>query len=768
MVSILDTNIAEITKVDLFDWYYETLGRPIIPLNGKAPVPDRWQTAGDKIDVARQLTARHKGNIGLVCGGGVFILDVDSYEPEGALSWEALREIVDLPETPQGITGRDGLEVVLTYDTSRWAVGTRAPMSDDYPGIDVRGDGGQQVVWPSIHPDTGQMYHWEESSRPGDIPVAEAPDELLELIACAQRLDGNGQSSSGSGYVRGEDWRTSDRVADVDRQAAELLEDLGGHGFYVNGDGTLSGVRPGKSSGSSVTVGYVGPGVAKLFTPNWEVADGVHLEGGAKYDIDQLAYIVEQRRLPRRGIDLGDSMSLPTLPNLPHGHRLWTPDDVPEDVAVPVLGDAAYCGPVEEFLGIVQPGTEAGDAALIATYLVVLGNLIGRGPHVYLDSARHGLNENVILVGDTASARKGSSLGHVERLAKLVDLDWYQHRRTSGLGSGEVVIHLVRDKVMGTDDDGKPVVLDEGVTDKRLLVVAPEYSSILKVGNRESNILSEVSREAWDGRELRNTVKGSSAVATDHHLSVLGHVTPDELRMRLTEIEQANGYANRNLWIYATRARHLPLGGEVDGEKLQAHAQRLIDGACSLRYVHPVTLSEEAKEHWIEVYPALSGASPGLVGLMSARRAPHVCRLAMLYATIDGRTVVSDNDLHAAIAVWDYSEATLQYIFGDALGDPDADAVLEATRGVAPDGISRTELHSVVSGRHATKAARLSRAIDVLERRDLVVTVTEDRHHVTYALARGEIGESGESHGPPAPRQSPQTPQSPPRTEETE
>lgn len=45
----------------------------------------------------------------------------------------------------------------------------------------------------------------------------------------------------------------------------------------------------------------------------------------------------------------------------------------------------------------------------------------------------------------------------------------------------------------------------------------------------------------------------------------------------------------------------------------------------------------------------------------------------------------------AALAVWDYCEASARYIFGDALGYPDADRILAELR-ATPEGLTRTEI----------------------------------------------------------------------------
>jgi hypothetical protein len=52
----------------------------------------------------------------------------------------------------------------------------------------------------------------------------------------------------------------------------------------------------------------------------------------------------------------------------------------------------------------------------------------------------------------------------------------------------------------------------------------------------------------------------------------------------------------------------------------------------------------------------------------------------VLYAALDGTDAIQLPQLMAALAVWEYCEASARYIFGDATGDPIAERILEALR----------------------------------------------------------------------------------------
>ena len=66
---------------------------------------------------------------------------------------------------------------------------------------------------------------------------------------------------------------------------------------------------------------------------------------------------------------------------------------------------------------------------------------------------------------------------------------------------------------------------------------------------RQGNTLSAVLRDAWDHGNLRTLIKNNPNRATGAHISLIGHVTDDELRRYLDRTEMANGLANRLIFV---------------------------------------------------------------------------------------------------------------------------------------------------------------------------------------------------------------------------
>jgi hypothetical protein len=419
----------------------------------------------------------------------------------------------------------------------------------------------------------------------------------------------------------------------------------------------------------------------------------------------------------------------------------------------PTLREEALIGLAGDFVRAVEPHTEADPVALLVQFVVYFGTLIGHRPHLILDGSRHALNENVALVGPTSKGRKGTSQAHVEAPFKAA-FSRVDEVMVSGLSSGQGLIWRVRDPTYRKVKDkssGKLSfeIADPGVDDKRLLVVEHELARVLRIQKAEGNTLSTVQRDAFDGRILRDLVKhgagqySGAVTATDAHISITGHITDAELRRTLTETDIANGFANRYLWLCVKRSKVLPRGGgQPDLGTIPA---RLKDLLLFADEVDEMTLDEPAWAAWERVYSTLSEGKPGLVGALLARGEVHVMRFAALYALLSRATVIQVPHLLAALALWDYAEASVRYLFGQSLGDPEADAALEAIRLYGDVGATTTDLHAHF-GRNLA-ARNLHRALTLLREQRLVRATKEQpagsgrpsiRYHAVGAADDGE------------------------------
>lgn len=378
----------------------------------------------------------------------------------------------------------------------------------------------------------------------------------------------------------------------------------------------------------------------------------------------------------------------------------------------PVLDAAAFHGVTGEVTDLLDPVTEADSAAVSVTFLAVAGALIGAGPHAVAGHAQHPARLSPVIVGDTSKARKGTSYGAVRSVWTLVDPEFMQTRTMSGFGSGEAMVDEVRD----SDGDADP-----GADDKRMLLHDPEFGRVLRVCNREGSTLSAVIRDAWDGTRLQVRSRTKRVTATNHHVVIVGHISADELRRNLTATEIAGGFANRLLFVCARRSKRLPFGGEPDTAGLDDIVRRLRRTVGHARRHGRVEFAETARSLWIDLYDQMAEDDPGgLLGAVVQRPEAQVLRLALTYALLDDCSEIREDHIRAAWAVWQYSRASAQYVFGDAIGDEVADKLLAAVIDAGPDGLTRAEVGQVFS-RHVT-SSRIDAAVKVLEDRGAVVT----------------------------------------------
>src|SRR4030095_14980348 len=127
---------------------------------------------------------------------------------------------------------------------------------------------------------------------------------------------------------------------------------------------------------------------------------------------------------------------------------------------------------------------------------------------------------------------------------------------------------------------------------------------------REGNTLSPVIRCAWDSGDLRTMVKNSPAKATGAHISIIGHITRDELRRLLTQTESANGFANRFCWLAVKRSKCLPDGGAIHTVNFDEIITELHSAVDFAKDFVEIERDAEAKKLWHEDYPCLSEGKP--------------------------------------------------------------------------------------------------------------------------------------------------------------
>jgi len=374
----------------------------------------------------------------------------------------------------------------------------------------------------------------------------------------------------------------------------------------------------------------------------------------------------------------------------------------------PMTQDAFY-GIAGEIIRTIEPHSEADSAALLINFLVGFGNLLGSKVYYEVEGHRHPTKIFAVLVGKTAKARKGTSWGYVKKILTNVDKN-FKRRIQTGLSTGEGLIYAV------SSFEG------EHNNDKRLLVVEEEFSSIFRKGGREGNTLTQIIRNAWDTDELHVLTRTSPLHVDGAHISILGHITIEELKQHITSTEIHNGFGNRFLWICVARSKELPFGGNLNEDALSPYIIKLKEVVLYAQQEIKIKWAEETKPLWEKAYSQLAQHDSGVVDALTARAEPYVIRIASIYAVLDKTNEIRPEHLRAALAVWRYSEDSVKFIFGTQSGNPLEQKILSFVKS-NPQGVSRTDISDNLNRKVDTTL--IKNALDNLESKGLITFVEE-------------------------------------------
>jgi hypothetical protein len=241
---------------------YIDQGWRVIPIRPgeKRPALAAWQDAATlDPDLATDWFTRWADHgVGIACGeaSGLFVIDVDN--AKGKVGDRTLAELEakygPLPETHTVRTGSGGWHFYFRFDLTR-------PLRNGVlgPDIDIRGEGGQVLAPPTIHPTTGQPYLVHL-----DVPVADAPEWVYDILlapapapasAPAQPAGSQGEDGPAQRYNEATTWE-------------ELLTADGWTLHHVDRSGEAHWTRPGKDKrdGTSATTNYEGRDCLVVFT----------------------------------------------------------------------------------------------------------------------------------------------------------------------------------------------------------------------------------------------------------------------------------------------------------------------------------------------------------------------------------------------------------------------------------------------------------------------------------------------------------------------
>jgi hypothetical protein len=170
-------------------------GLRVLPIKPgrKNPPMKSWQTAASVDEKA--INAWWNGlyrdhGIGIAMGPqpdgrNIFAIDIDTHD-EDANGYDTIAELEDthgpLPDTVTSVTGSGGAHQLYAAPAGAIIRNQQSAGQRVGPGVDIRGDGGQIVVAPTIHPDTHRVYQWQQGRAPWEHVIADAPKWLLDMV----------------------------------------------------------------------------------------------------------------------------------------------------------------------------------------------------------------------------------------------------------------------------------------------------------------------------------------------------------------------------------------------------------------------------------------------------------------------------------------------------------------------------------------------------------------------------------------------------------
>jgi len=682
---------------------YAALGLEVFPLNAnKTPKTTHgWKEATTNAAQIEEWWRRWPlALIGCRVPKDLVLLDVDP-KHGGDKTWKLIKELWCPPLTRAHRSGRgdggghtwwikpsDKLSVRKLDD---WAKerGTGQHAGHRYvSGIDVlHWDHRYTILPPSPHPDTGQPYLWVPGRDLGH-PALAMPAELADLISADEEPEARPPAPRVVDEDSIADWYSANHTC------AETLERYGWR--VVAGDGVQDGSRwrhPTATSAYSATIRY---GCLFVYSPNtpFEVTEPGRPHGYTPFAmLAVLEHGNDQAEAARAARELKDGTVIRQDPADLLGPRTQekaqdasesasAQEKVAEPLPWPILPQEALHGPVGRIVEQMAPHTEADPVGVLASLLVYFAAAVGPTPHFRLSGNSHSARINVVVVGDSARARKGSAEGMARWIMRTADPSIATDRRANGLNSGEGLIEAVRDPKWGKDKSGNDVLVDAGVDDKRLMLFEPEFAGrLLTAIKRSGSTISALLRMAWDDGNLQ-TMSRNPLRATGAHICVLGNATIDELLAQITVADLAGGLLNRFLFVAVRSGHRLPFGGDLDDEAVEEMARPLRAALVKARVRFQLPWGQSSRASWPKTYDALMDDAPdGPLGHLTARGPVQVQRLALIYALADSSSSIEVAHLEAAIGFWSYCRESAELILsgdyaGSLTGDPDGDRML--------------------------------------------------------------------------------------------
>ncbi len=327
----------------------------------------------------------------------------------------------------------------------------------------------------------------------------------------------------------------------------------------------------------------------------------------------------------------------------------------------------AFAGLIGECVGELARGTDASMAGLLASMVSVLGAMVPAMAHARGDQTS---SPFLALVGESGIGRKGTAMNRALGSARLVwPADEVNGILLDGLNSGEALVAALYEQATNRyRPAGSPVVG---------LVFEEEFVNMLSSRARDGSTLDGKLRIAFDGGSLSNRkAMDSKVVQPGYILPAIAAITPRELRTRLEKDSAHTGAANRWLYVPVVKRDIIP---PDEPPMLPEDLNRALKAARAGSVWHQSVTAAAARmvsEYAEHVTTSSSGIAQDLV----RRYGTIAVRIAMVHAAVERSNVVGVQHLERAIALTEYARRGISWVFGQTIGNRDADLLLRHLR----------------------------------------------------------------------------------------
>lgn len=326
----------------------------------------------------------------------------------------------------------------------------------------------------------------------------------------------------------------------------------------------------------------------------------------------------------------------------------------------PAPAPVAFEGLIGELVDDLADGTDASLVGLLGSTIAYAGALVPG--YAYFHRIQTS-SPFVALVGESSIGRKGTAMTRVmDAMANALEQATVHRVVMDGINSGEGLVaslHYRREHYPQEPTVG--------------LVFEEEYASLIASRGRDGSTLDPKMRQAFDGGPMSNRKSGETkTVMPPYWLPALIGITPVELRRRLEPGALQSGSANRWLYLPVTRRETNPTNSTP--AFVAEHRQAMVDAhRASQRNPALLEVEPAVTRTLAEYADFLPSVASGLGKDLTRRLGIIAFRVALVHALVERATHVSSAHLDRAMALAEYARRGIAWVFGDTIGNPDAD-----------------------------------------------------------------------------------------------